>query len=69
MSKRPTVSPLPPPLKSGDFYLENGFMVFTKEYHLQRGFCCKSGCRHCPWDYRKKLDGVDTEDGESGKGT
>lgn len=56
MSKRPTVSPLPPPLKDGDFYLENGFMVFTKEYHLKRGFCCKSGCRHCPWGYRKKAE-------------
>ena len=44
---------LPPPLEDGDFYLENGFMVFTREYHLKRGFCCKSGCRHCPWNYRK----------------
>ena len=43
---------LPPPLEDGDFYLENGFMVFTREYHLKRGFCCKSGCRHCPWGYQ-----------------
>lgn len=43
---------LPPPLEDGDFYLEDGFMVFTREYHLKRGFCCKSGCRHCPWGYR-----------------
>ncbi len=28
-------------------------MVFTAEYHLRRGFCCDSGCRHCP--YPKKL--------------
>lgn len=35
-----------------DFYYENGFIVFTEEYHLKRGYCCKSGCRHCPYNYR-----------------
>jgi hypothetical protein len=35
-----------------DYYLENGFKVFTEEYHLKRGYCCKNGCRHCP--YHKK---------------
>lgn len=45
----------PLPLGPGDFYLdEQGLMVFTRQYHLRRGFCCKSGCRHCPWGYRKK---------------
>jgi uncharacterized protein (TIGR00290 family) len=39
----------------GDFYLEEGFMVFTKEYHLKRGYCCGSGCRHCPY---KSKDGL-----------
>lgn len=43
------------PLGPGDFYLdEQGLMVFTRQYHLRRGFCCKSGCLHCPWGYRKK---------------
>jgi hypothetical protein len=23
--------------------------VFTREYHLKRGYCCKNGCRHCPY--------------------
>jgi hypothetical protein len=42
-------------LKEGeDFYFnEAGLMVFTAEYHLKRGSCCKSGCTHCPWQYRK----------------
>lgn len=31
------------------FYLENGFYVFTSEYLKKRGYCCKSGCRHCPY--------------------
>ncbi|MCO5251589.1 MAG: DUF5522 domain-containing protein [Candidatus Kapabacteria bacterium] len=25
-------------------------MVFTEKYHLERGYCCKSGCRHCPYN-------------------
>ncbi|MFM7149146.1 MAG: DUF5522 domain-containing protein [Gemmataceae bacterium] len=34
-----------------DYYLENGMMVFTREYLEQRGYCCASGCRHCPYGY------------------
>lgn len=33
-----------------DFYLENGNVVFTAAYHVRRGTCCGSGCRHCPYD-------------------
>jgi Family of unknown function (DUF5522) len=36
-----------------DFYIENGFYVFTKWHHLKRGYCCKNGCRHCGYDYQK----------------
>lgn len=32
---------------SSDFYYENGYKVFTEEYHKKRGFCCGNGCRHC----------------------
>jgi hypothetical protein len=34
------------------FYLENGKVVFTEKYHLDRGHCCgsKGGCRHCPYE-------------------
>ncbi len=35
-----------------DYYLENGLMVFTEAYHLKRGYCCRSGCRHCPYGFR-----------------
>src|SRR5688500_19860718 len=35
-----------------DYYFENGLMVFTEAYHLRRGYCCKSGCRHCPYGFR-----------------
>lgn len=36
-----------------DYYWENGLMVFTAAYHLKRGYCCKSGCRHCPYGFKK----------------
>jgi len=48
----PKENKLPPThlLKDGiHYYFENGFMVFTKHYHLLRGKCCGSGCRHCPY--------------------
>lgn len=36
------------------YYSEEGFIVFTEKYHLKRCYCCKSGCRHCPYGYNKK---------------
>jgi hypothetical protein len=36
-------------LAPGDFYYEGPYMVFTAAYHLKRGFCCNSDCRHCPY--------------------
>lgn len=41
-----------------DYYLDDlGRMVFTKAYHLKRGYCCKNDCINCPW----KQDNDDTE--------
>ena len=41
----------PHPLTEGeDFYLEGATLVFTAQYHLRRGYCCGSGCRHCPFE-------------------
>jgi hypothetical protein len=43
----------PQKLISGDYYFNaQGLMVFTAQYHLRRGSCCGSGCKHCP--YQKK---------------
>ncbi|MEG9438086.1 hypothetical protein JAO29_18215 [Edaphobacter sp. HDX4] len=36
-------------LESEDFYYEGPYLVFTEKYHLKRGYCCNSGCRHCPY--------------------
>ncbi len=38
------------PKPDNDHYWENGNMVMTESYHLRRGYCCKSGCRHCPYE-------------------
>ena len=32
------------------WYFENGLLVYTAAYHLKRGRCCGSGCRHCPYE-------------------
>nr|WP_245898660.1 DUF5522 domain-containing protein [Chitinophaga niastensis] len=28
-------------------------MVFTEKFHLDRGYCCGNGCKHCPFEYEK----------------
>ncbi|WP_300601809.1 DUF5522 domain-containing protein [Niabella sp.] len=39
-------------IEGEDYYLnEEGKMVLTEKYHLQRGYCCSNGCRHCPYNY------------------
>jgi hypothetical protein len=49
------IPPRPEPLVEGvDYYIENGYWVFTERYLLKRGKCCKCGCRHCPF---RKRDG------------
>lgn len=39
----------PRKLDPEDYYLEGSLTVFTAAYHLKRGYCCGSGCRHCPY--------------------
>jgi len=34
------------------YFNQEGFMVFTAEYLLARGYCCGNGCKHCPFDYK-----------------
>lgn len=35
--------------KDQDYYMEDGRYVFTAHFHLKRGSCCGSKCRHCPY--------------------
>ena len=40
------------PTEGIDYYLnEEGLMVLTEKYHLDRGYCCGKGCKHCPFGY------------------
>ena len=36
-------------VEGSDYYFENGLMVLTEKFLLNRGFCCDNGCRHCPY--------------------
>ena len=45
----------PNKLAPEDYYLEGETIVFTAAYHLKRGNCCGSGCRHCPYEHRNVL--------------
>jgi len=50
MDQNPPEAPVPlPALELEDYYFEGPNLVFTEAYHLKRGFCCGSGCRHCPY--------------------
>ena len=31
---------------------EDGLVVLTEKFHLERGYCCGNGCRHCPFNYK-----------------
>ncbi|HRD57055.1 MAG TPA: DUF5522 domain-containing protein [Ferruginibacter sp.] len=50
-------------LKEGeDYYFnEEGLMVLTKKFHLQKGFCCGNGCKHCPYDFKNVTEPLRTE--------
>jgi hypothetical protein len=44
-----------PELGKDDFYFsKDGYRIFTEKYLLKRGYCCLSGCKHCPYGYDKK---------------
>lgn len=51
---------IPFPGRGGDlieglhYYTEDDYRVFTEFYLLSRGYCCRSGCRHCPYGFQKK---------------
>lgn len=42
-----------------DFYWSGqGYKIFTEKYLLKRGYCCLSGCKHCPYGYDSKINAV-----------
>jgi len=42
-------------LKDDEYYNSpEGYLIFTEKYLLKRGYCCKNGCKHCPYGYHDK---------------
>lgn len=42
------------PVEGVHYYREGPYLVFTELYLRERGYCCESGCRHCPYGYDPK---------------
>jgi hypothetical protein len=51
-----------PVLDEEDYYMDGLYLVFTAAYHLKRGYCCGSGCRHCPYGSAGKAAGKSQEE-------
>jgi hypothetical protein len=54
MSVEPNKQPL---VEGEDFYHEGACLVFTARFLSRRGYCCRNGCRHCPYEFRKDEHG------------
>ena len=52
-----------------DFVLNNkGLVVFTKKYHVSKGYCCENACLNCPYDFTtEKLTGMKSEQLKQGQ--
>lgn len=48
-----------------DYYFENGLMVFTAQYLRDRGYCCTSGCRHCPYGFEREPSVEQSDDAKA----
>ncbi len=43
-------------LDEEDYYTNaDGYFVFTSVYHTKRGYCCRNGCLHCPYNFKKEV--------------
>ena len=55
------------------FYINtDGYMVLTKQYHLEKGYCCGMGCFHCPFQHEnvpepRKSEMIKNKNNESAK--
>ncbi|HUP13860.1 MAG TPA: DUF5522 domain-containing protein [Niastella sp.] len=54
------------------YYNEQGYIVLTAQYHLERGHCCGNGCKHCPFGFvnvpeprKSQLINQHTQDGNT----
>ncbi len=61
MATTPEPESEPRLVEGEDFYREGPYVVFTEAFLLRRGYCCESGCRHCPWGYGEAANDVRRE--------
>jgi hypothetical protein len=54
-----------PLIQGRDYYVENGFYVFTAYYLQNRGYCCDNACRHCPYKEETNKDNLEAENKKS----
>lgn len=55
-------------MEEAKYYLDNGMVVFTEKFLLDRGFCCDNGCRHCPYKKLNKNEYIKTDFSNSESG-
>lgn len=48
------------------FYMDpnDGMLVMTAHHHRERGYCCGTGCRHCPYPPDEQEEAGRPEDAE-----
>lgn len=63
MTAPSTPDPDPPSenMDDEDCYFDGPYLVFTEAYHRKRGYCCESGCRHCPYGFGKNAPAAEAE--------
>lgn len=52
MKEEAKIKPVEKPekfIENVDYYFENGLMILTEDFLLKRGYCCRNGCRNCPY--------------------
>lgn len=45
------LDPTRPDLTKDSYIDKQGRTVFTKRYHIKRGYCCGNKCLHCPYEH------------------
>ena len=57
-------------IEGEDYYInDEGWVVLTEKYHLERGYCCGNGCKHCPFEYENVPEPRRTELREGSRGS
>jgi hypothetical protein len=54
---------LPSKYKEGiHYHMEGERIIFTALFHIQRGQCCGTGCRHCPYNPKHKKGSINLQE-------